>query len=505
MPGKVKVFISYSHQDERYKDALEKHLGVAADRLEVWSDRRIVAGADWLAEIKQALAGCRVALLLISADFLTSPFILGIEVPALLRRREKQGLRVIPVIVQHCIWDEVGWLKPIQARPLDGVALADLSKARCNKVLADLAREVLRLSAGTQQRPARRAPGLSEPEQPPVIDIDRLPAGTDGFFGRVHELSQLDRLWQRDRNAALCVLVAPGGTGKTALVQRWLARLRARHWCGAQRVFGWSFYSQGQADDRQVSEEPFLAAALAFFGVSVGAALPAHAKGERLADAIAGTRTLLILDGLEPLQDAHGRLHSAEGLKRLLGRLLDRGQPGLCVITTRLTLDDLADHRRSDVNRDGNALQHVLDNLDAADAARLLYRIGVRRAGGGTIAESRAPIDLEWLAAGEAFGCHALSLSVLGRYLTDAHQGDVRHWREVKLLDIDPAWLGDGRNVYGHAFRAMQAYERWLASGPDQKGTQKLAVLRLLGLFDRPATPDCLRALLRAPVIDGLT
>ncbi|MBS0602693.1 MAG: hypothetical protein JSR94_15840, partial [Proteobacteria bacterium] len=57
---------------------------------------------------------------------------------------------------------------------------------------------------------------------------------------------------------------------------------------------------------------------------------------------------------------------------------------------------------------------------------------------------------------------------------------------------------------YGHAFAAIRAYEQWLANGNDRNRRQ-LAVLRLLGLFDRPATPDCLRALLRAPVIDGLT
>ena len=50
----------------------------------------------------------------------------------------------------------------------------------------------------------------------------------------------------------------------------------------------------------------------------------------------------------------------------------------------------------------------------------------------------------------------------------------------------------------------IAAYETWLATG-GQDGQRQLAALRLLGLFDRPASDDCLAALRRAPAIDGLT
>src|ERR1035441_6566939 len=56
----------------------------------------------------------------------------------------------------------------------------------------------------------------------------------------------------------------------------------------------------------------------------------------------------------------------------------------------------------------------------------------------------------------------------------------------------------------GHAFRVMGTYEKWFASG-GAKGQRLLAVLRLLGLFDRPAEAGCLAALRRAPDIPGLT
>lgn len=120
------VFLSYSHKDEKWKDLLKTHLGVqeAEGRLDTWDDRRIEAGTDWFEEIQEAMARASAAVLLISADFLTSKFILGEEVPRLLQRRTAEGLAVIPVIIQTCAWDQVNWLRGIQARPKDGRALA---------------------------------------------------------------------------------------------------------------------------------------------------------------------------------------------------------------------------------------------------------------------------------------------------------------------------------------------------------------------------------------------
>lgn len=73
MPG-PSVFISYSHKDEAWKDRLMTHLGVLQREglLDTWDDRRIGAGANWYEAIQQAIERASVAILLISADFLTS-------------------------------------------------------------------------------------------------------------------------------------------------------------------------------------------------------------------------------------------------------------------------------------------------------------------------------------------------------------------------------------------------------------------------------------------------
>jgi hypothetical protein len=138
------VFISYSHQDETWKDQLVRQLEVLEleGAFEVWDDRKIAAGDGWRAEIETAMARARVAVLLVSADFLTSDFIRGTEVPSLLQRRTKDGLRIIPLIVRPSAWQGVEWLSEIHCRPTKGRALSEGPKSRVEKELAALALEI---------------------------------------------------------------------------------------------------------------------------------------------------------------------------------------------------------------------------------------------------------------------------------------------------------------------------------------------------------------------------
>ena len=164
-----KVFISYSHNDEKWKDRVLKHLGVLVkeNRLTVWDDRQIAAGQDWFPEIKRALEECDVALLLVSVDFLNSGFILNQEVPKLLSRRLREGTRVVPVILRDCLWSEVSWLKDIQVRPKDGKPLASFSKSKVEAVLTELAKEVMRLTAPSHSSPNKMTKG----DQPDTSNV----------------------------------------------------------------------------------------------------------------------------------------------------------------------------------------------------------------------------------------------------------------------------------------------------------------------------------------------
>ena len=117
-----KIFISYSHKDEAWKDRLTAHLNVLKrqDLLDFWEDRQILPGGDWYQDIQTAITKAQIAILLISVDFLNSEFILNEELPVLLQKRQDQGLTIIPVIVEPCLWEDVSWLSPINVLPKDG-------------------------------------------------------------------------------------------------------------------------------------------------------------------------------------------------------------------------------------------------------------------------------------------------------------------------------------------------------------------------------------------------
>ncbi len=142
---KPAVFISYSHKDENWKEKLVTHLAVLQQEgiLSLWEDRQIIAGEDWYQKIQQAIETAKVAILLVSAEFLTSNFIQNKEVPRLLERRDREGLWILPLILKPCVWDEVKWLARMQVRPKDGKPIISGDENQIETNLATFAKEVI--------------------------------------------------------------------------------------------------------------------------------------------------------------------------------------------------------------------------------------------------------------------------------------------------------------------------------------------------------------------------
>ncbi len=314
------------------------------------------------------------------------------------------------------------------------------------------------------------------------------------LIGREQEKRLLTRAWNDDR-VNIVVLVAWGGVGKTALATDWFAGRFNPHWSGVDAFFDWSFYSQGTRDQAAANSDGFLDAALRHFGdvATADSNQPGETKARRLAELVAGQRTLLVLDGVEPLQHPK-RLHGEEGrfkdpgVERLLKCLARSPMPGLCVVTTREPVVDLQPFHSTTVR------EHNLQHLTVKRGAELLHLSGADRAGNSPI----GPDDKELLAASREVRGHALTLQLLGGYLRRAHGGDVRRRDRV---DFNKAFE---QQLEGHAFNVMEAYQRWFEeNGTD--GERQLAALRLTGFFDRPADGGCLRALRAEPPIAGLT
>lgn len=107
-PSRTSTFISYSHKDKRYLDELHVHLAqyVRMGIVDSWDDTNIAAGAKWHEEIKKALQRAKVAVLLISADFLASDFIATNELPPLLAAAKQEGTVILPIILSPCVFKD---------------------------------------------------------------------------------------------------------------------------------------------------------------------------------------------------------------------------------------------------------------------------------------------------------------------------------------------------------------------------------------------------------------
>jgi predicted ATPase len=310
---------------------------------------------------------------------------------------------------------------------------------------------------------------------PKKISVARLPITGSAVFGREEDIAILDRAWAT-KDVNVVTIVAWAGVGKSTLVNQWLGRMATDHYRSAEFIFGWSFYKQGTTGDASSADE-FLDAALTWFEDSDPRLGTAWEKGERLAKLVAHRRTLLVLDGLEPLQNPPGPQEGRvrEPSLQAILRELAAFNTGLCVITTRTPVADIADHEGTSV------LRHDLEQLSDDAGAKLLRALGVK----GNEAELRS--------TSHEFRGHCFALTLLGSYLTDAYNGDIRSRSEVS------GHLAFDVRQGAHARKVMESYQTWLREGPE------LAVLRMLGLFDRPTDEKALRSLLKSPVIPGLT
>ena len=138
---RTEVFVSYSHRDNTWLKRLQTHLKplVRSGIIDLWDDTRIKTGGDWRKEIEMALDFAKGAILLISADFLASYFIVNNELPPLLARAEQQGCRIVPVIVSPCLFEATPELNRFQAVNAPSRPLTAMKEHEQEKVLVKVA------------------------------------------------------------------------------------------------------------------------------------------------------------------------------------------------------------------------------------------------------------------------------------------------------------------------------------------------------------------------------
>ena len=111
------VFVSYSHMDKEYLSRFRVHAKPLEKKgiVDIWVDTKIKAGEKWEKEIERALSNAAIAILMISADFLASDFIVDNELPPLLESAEINGTRILPIIIKPCRFSREPNLSKFQA------------------------------------------------------------------------------------------------------------------------------------------------------------------------------------------------------------------------------------------------------------------------------------------------------------------------------------------------------------------------------------------------------
>jgi len=268
----------------------------------------------------------------------------------------------------------------------------------------------------------------------------------------VSDLTSPDRVWS---------LVAAGGTGKTAVVERVVADMNP----GEASVLVWSFYERPDADAflRECNH--------LFLGEDAG---PAGGRLERLERGLRDGRPhLIVLDGLERVQEdagggrVRGELsdHSLKLLLRAMAAGLGRAR---ALVTSRYPLVDLQDWTKRGY-RDTS-----LDDLSPEAAVAVLR-------GWGVVGNDEA---LRTAAA--QVGCHALSVAVLGSYLRSFAGGRIE---AAKEFDLDA--------VTGEDLRAAKL-ARVLAYYAQRLPEEERELLARLSVFPRGVTLDLLGVLVDA-------
>jgi chaperonin GroEL len=141
---RTKVFVSYSHHDREWMERLRIHLKPLETDMEidVWDDSKIEPGKNWKQEIANAINATKIAVLLVSADFLASDFIRSGEVPPLLIAAQKDGAMIVPLILSASRFYQTRELSEFQSINDPNEPLADVTPSRREAILVQLANRI---------------------------------------------------------------------------------------------------------------------------------------------------------------------------------------------------------------------------------------------------------------------------------------------------------------------------------------------------------------------------
>lgn len=161
------IFFSYSHKDEVFRNELEAHLALLKHEglVDAWHDRRIIAGDVIDDSVFSQLEAADIILLLVSSDFINSPYCYSREMARAMERNHAGQARVIPVILRHCDWKKAPF-GALLAAPRDGKPVTSWPDR--DEALADVARQVREAVERTGAIGTKHAKAYSAVSGPPT-------------------------------------------------------------------------------------------------------------------------------------------------------------------------------------------------------------------------------------------------------------------------------------------------------------------------------------------------
>ncbi|HYI93717.1 MAG TPA: COR domain-containing protein [Bryobacteraceae bacterium] len=124
---KLRLFLSYSHQDEKHANELRKDL-ILMERnglIHTWFDRELSAGDKWESNILNELKSADIIVCQLSRDFLASDFCVLTELDIAIQRKIDGQAELIAYILKDCGWQDIPRLKQFQVLPRDAMPLAN--------------------------------------------------------------------------------------------------------------------------------------------------------------------------------------------------------------------------------------------------------------------------------------------------------------------------------------------------------------------------------------------
>ncbi|WP_437603011.1 hypothetical protein WMF28_15415 [Sorangium sp. So ce590] len=436
----MQLFLLHCPDDDDCAMALRPHLDEVCRKERVEMLGACIAGEHVERGIEERLRAATHVVVLVTARLLDWPQWTRVVRPALMARRRAE---VSLVSWEACVDDADEVLRRFGPMREPVASAVDRAAAVCAA-----ARRV-----GDALRAARLGPRYG-------VALGGLPSPERGIVGREQDKRQLDDALDNQAVHAV-VVIGEGGAGKTQLVRTWLDGLQPAYG-DVDAVISCSI------EDQDRGGGPYGSAAVSVLLDALGEK-PSEDPLEsvsRLVRWVRERRTIVVLDGLEPLQDDRGRLIDSP-IRMLVRTLASQMYGGLCVITTRPPFD-----------LEGTGVRRIqLGPVDPASAIQVLRSRDVRGS------------DEQLGRVADRVGRHALSLALVADYLSEAHAGDVL---AADRLDLGAEDIDDG----GRIQRILSFYEDRLR--PDER-----AVLGVVALCERPTDLATLAAVGARPGASG--